>query len=81
MTTSTSSIPSTISDFFADLGSEEVIVFSLGASFDSFAEVMAVATSTGVGGKNTVFTFDGGTSLTLLNVSKASLIGSDFKFV
>jgi len=71
----------TITDFFAGLGSEEVIVFSLGASFDSFAEVMAVATSTGVGGKNTVFTFDGGTSLTLLNVSKASLIGSDFEFV
>ena len=71
----------TITDFFAGLGSEEVIVFSLGASFDSFAEVMAVATSTGLGGKNTVFTFDANTSLTLLNVSKASLIGSDFEFV
>lgn len=71
----------TITDFLAGLASEEVIIFGLGTAFDSFAEVMAVATSTGVGGTNTVFTFDGGTSLTLLNVQKAWLTASDFEFV
>lgn len=70
-----------ITDFLAGLASDEVIAFSLGSAFDSFAEVMAVATSTGVGGKNTLFTFDGSTSLTLMNVSKASLVASDFEFI
>ena len=68
----------TINDFAAGAGLGDVIDISdFGSSFDTFAEVIA-ATSEVDG--NTVIDFGGGDTLTLLNVSIASLVADDFVF-
>lgn len=68
-----------ITDFAAgDFG--ELVVFDLGEAFDSFAEIMAVATQTGSLGQDVRFTFDAGTTLTLRNVSMAALTDYNFDF-
>ena len=54
-----------------------MIELSLGAAFDTFAEVQAVTT---VSGGNTVFNFGGGNTITLTGVTTA-LHQNDFLFV
>jgi len=68
----------TIEGFASGAGSEDIIALSLGASFDSFAEVQSAASD--VGG-NTLLSFGGGDSLTLIGVTSASLHQDDFVFV
>ncbi len=68
-----------ITDFVAgDFG--ELVVFDLGEDFDSFAEVMAVATQSGSSGQDVLFTFDANTTLTLRNVSLAALTDYNFDY-
>jgi len=69
-----------LTDFLAGNTSAELLHLSLGTAFDSFSEVMAVATSSGAFGGNTVFRFDANTTLTLLNVDIGSLDATDFVF-
>lgn len=57
---------------------QDMIQLDLGAAFDSFAEIMAVAQSTGSQGQNVLFTFGEGDSLLLRNVQMASLSAADF---
>ena len=68
----------TIDGFAAGAGSEDVIALSLGTSFDEFSEIQSAASD--VGG-NTLLSFGGGDSLTLIGVSAASLHQDDFVFV
>lgn len=68
----------TIADFSAGAGVGDVISLSLGSAFDSFAEMMAVASN--VNG-NTVFNLGGGNVITVLGVSVASFAANDFLFV
>ncbi|MGE0180705.1 MAG: beta strand repeat-containing protein [Parvularculaceae bacterium] len=68
----------TIGDFTGGAGAGDVIrLIGLGSAFDTFAEVMNAATQVGA---NTVINFGGGDSITLLNVTKASLVADDFTF-
>jgi len=67
----------TINGFAAGAGSEDVIILSLGASFDSFAEVQSAASD--VAG-NTLLDFGAGDSITLIGVASASLHQDDFSF-
>lgn len=68
----------TIGDFTGGAGAGDVIrLIGLGSAFDTFAEVMNAATQVGA---NTVINFGGGDSITLLNVTKASLVADDFIF-
>jgi Ca2+-binding RTX toxin-like protein len=55
----------------------DLIQFSLGEAFDSFDEVMAVASQVGA---NMVFTIDAATVLTLQNTQMSALVASDFLF-
>ena len=66
-----------ITDFTAGAASGDVLRIGQGLPFDTFAEVMAVATQSGA---NTVFHFDANTTLTLVNVSLGSLEATDFLF-
>jgi Ca2+-binding RTX toxin-like protein len=71
----------TITDFTAGVDSSETITFLLGAAFNTFSEIMAVAHPTGASQQNTVFQFDSQTSLTLQNVKPAQLTANNFEFV
>ena len=66
-----------IEGFAAGSGTDDVILLSLGAAFDTFSEVEAVASD--VGG-NAVLNFGGGDSITLVGVASASLDQDDFLF-
>jgi Ca2+-binding RTX toxin-like protein len=66
-----------ISDFSAGAGAGDVIQLSLGAAFDSFAEVRSAASQ--VNG-DTVLNFGSLGNLTLQNVSLATLASDDFLF-
>jgi len=68
----------TITGFAAGAGSDDIIALSLGTDFDTFGEVQSAASD--VGG-NTLLTFNGGDSLTLIGVTSASLHNDDFVFV
>lgn len=58
----------------------DAVALHLGAAFNTFAEVMAAATSSGDHGEHTTFTF-GTDVLILQNVALSSLLASDFLFV
>ncbi len=68
----------TIADFTAGSGLGDVISLSLGSAFDTFAEVMAVATNI-LGG--TLFNFGSGNTITVSGVTTASFVADDFLFV
>ncbi|MGF7149558.1 Ca2+-binding RTX toxin-like protein [Sphingomonas zeicaulis] len=68
----------TITDFAAGAASGDVLRIGVGLPFESFEEIMAVASQSGA---NTVIRFDASNSVTLLNVSLASLDAGDFLFV
>jgi Ca2+-binding RTX toxin-like protein len=70
----------TIIDFIAGAASAEAIRLSVSAAFDTFEEVMAVAHAFGRDGQHTVLRFSADASLTLLNVTKASLVSDDFQW-
>jgi Ca2+-binding RTX toxin-like protein len=68
----------TVADFTGTRAAAgDVIELSLGAAFDTFAEVQAVGTQLGA---NTVFSFGGGNTLTLSNTILANLHQNDFLF-
>jgi len=64
-------------DVVTDFAAGDQIEVALGTAFDSFAEVMAVATQSGA---NVMLTFNSGTTLDLQNVSLGSLGAEDFLF-
>jgi trimeric autotransporter adhesin len=66
-----------ISDFQTGTGAGDVISLSLGSAFDSFAEIMAVATQSGA---NTLITIDALNVITIKGVQKSSLVIDDFLF-
>jgi Ca2+-binding RTX toxin-like protein len=66
-----------ITDFAAGTGVTDIINLSLGTAFDTYAEVMAVATQMGA---NTVFTFNAADTITLTGVFKTALVLDDFMF-
>jgi Ca2+-binding RTX toxin-like protein len=66
-----------INDFTAGAGTNDVIEFHDNI-FADYAAVMAAASTVGA---NTVITVDGSTSITLQNVSLASLHQDDFRFI
>jgi Ca2+-binding RTX toxin-like protein len=66
----------TILDFNRVAGDK--IELKLGTAFDSWAEIIAAASQSGY---DTVISVDAQTCLTLKNISKASLVASDFVFV
>jgi hypothetical protein len=68
----------TITDFSAGAGIGDVIQLSVGTSFDTLAEVLAVAVQSGA---NTIITFDAANKITLTNVTKTALVADDFAFV
>lgn len=69
----------TVTDFeFA--GDNDVLFLEMGPPYDTFEDVMAVASATGVGGVDTQFDFGGGDVLTLRNVLMSDLSASDFIF-
>ena len=68
----------TIDGFAAGAGGEDIIALSLGTSFDEFSEIQGAASD--IGG-NTLLSFGGGDSLTLIGVASASLHQDDFVFV
>jgi hypothetical protein len=67
----------TIRDFAAGAGLNDFIRLKLGAAFDSFAEVMAVATDNGV---DTTFNFGGGNVLIVKGVVVAGFNADDFLY-
>jgi VCBS repeat-containing protein len=67
-----------ISDFTASGNTHDVLELSLGAAFDSFAEIFAAAAQVGA---DTVITIDALNAITLQNVQRESLVASDFHFV
>jgi Ca2+-binding RTX toxin-like protein len=66
-----------ITDFAAGPGQGDRLQLSLGSTFDSFAEVRAVASQVNA---DTVINFGGLGNLTLQNVSVATLVADDFLF-
>jgi Ca2+-binding RTX toxin-like protein len=64
-----------VTDFVAGSGTIDEIDLSQLAGFDSFSDVLAIATQTG---SNTVLSFAAGQTLTLQNVSRTSLTAGDF---
>jgi Ca2+-binding RTX toxin-like protein len=69
----------TIEDFAGNgAAANDLIEISLGAAFDSFAEMLNAGTE--IGG-HVVFAFDGGNTLTLNNQTLASLHQNDFLFI
>ncbi|MEZ5983790.1 MAG: calcium-binding protein [Parvularculaceae bacterium] len=68
----------TIDDFTAGAGTEDAIqLLAFGASFDTFAEVIAAASQVGA---DTVIDFGGGDTLTLVGVAPGDLHEDDFIF-
>ncbi|MGL4239470.1 MAG: calcium-binding protein, partial [Beijerinckiaceae bacterium] len=67
-----------ILDFAAGAGVQDVLELSLGAAFDTFAEVMAVATQEGA---DTVIRIDADRTITLVNVNRSTLAADDFAFI
>ena len=69
----------TITDFspLAASNNDVVQLVGFGASFDSFVEIIAVATQVGA---DTVLDFGGGQTLTLQSVTLGSLTAGDFMF-
>ena len=67
----------TVTDFVAGASSGDVLRIGPGLAFESFEAVMAVASQSGA---NTIIRFDANTSVTLLNVTVASLEANDFLF-
>lgn len=68
----------TLRDFAAGTGSEDaVLVVGFGASFDSFAEILAAATDDGV---DTTIDFGNGDVLIIRNVVASQLAPEDFHF-
>ena len=65
----------TITDFIAGTGTVDRIDLQGFAPFATFADLMAYSTQVG---PNTVFNFGGGSTLTLLNVNRATLSTDDF---
>lgn len=68
----------TISDFTAGSGVTDIISFSLGTAFDSYAEVIAATSQVGA---DTLITIDGSNKLTLTGVLASALVADDFAFV
>jgi Ca2+-binding RTX toxin-like protein len=66
----------TVTDFAAGAGAGDAIDFD-DAIFADYAAVIAAASTSG---SNTVITVDGSNSITLQNVSLASLNQDDFRF-
>jgi Ca2+-binding RTX toxin-like protein len=66
-----------ITDFVAGTGVGDTLRFSLGSSFDTYDEIMAVTTQVGV---NTMITIDSGSTIVLNNVLKSALVVDDFAF-
>jgi Ca2+-binding RTX toxin-like protein len=67
-----------IADFTAGVGTEDAVSLSLGASFDSFAEVMAVTSQVGL---DVVITIDIANTITLIGVQRSILSVDDFVFL
>ena len=68
----------TITDFTGNgAGAGDLVELSLGAAFDTAAEVLAVASQVG---SNVVFGFGGGNTLTLSNATRGNLHQNDFLF-
>lgn len=69
----------TITDFspLAASNNDVVQLVGFGTSFDSFVEIIAVATQVGA---DTVLDFGGGQTLTLQSVTLGSLTAGDFMF-
>jgi Ca2+-binding RTX toxin-like protein len=67
-----------ITDFVSGVGPTDLISFSLGAAFDTFAEVILVATQIGA---DTIITIDAADTITLSGVQISSLNIDDFIFV
>ncbi|MBI2718425.1 MAG: DUF4214 domain-containing protein, partial [Rhizobiales bacterium] len=67
----------TVTDFNPGTGVDDVISLSLGTAFDTYAEVMAVATQVGA---DTVITIDATDKITLIGVLKTALVADDFAF-
>jgi Ca2+-binding RTX toxin-like protein len=68
----------TITDFIAGAAAADVVSLAgFGAAFDSFAEVIAAGAQIGA---DTVFSFGGGQTLTLQNVTLGALNAGDFIF-
>lgn len=68
----------TVTDFAAGAASGDVLRIAGSLPFESFEEIIAVASQSGA---NTVIRFDANNSVTLLNVSLASLDAGDFLFI
>ncbi len=68
----------TITDFSVADG--ETVTITWGLAFDTFDEVMAIASATGASGRDTLFTFNANNSLLMQNVSMASLTDASFLF-
>jgi Ca2+-binding RTX toxin-like protein len=68
----------TVTDFSAGIGVTDVLRLTLGTAFDSYAEVMAVATQVGA---NTVINISANDSITLNGILKTALVADDFLFV
>ncbi len=66
-----------VGDFAAGAAAGDVLRISLGASFDTYDEVMAAAVQVGT---STIITIDAASSIELLNVQKVSLVANDFTF-
>jgi Ca2+-binding RTX toxin-like protein len=67
-----------ITDFAEGAGAGDVIrLIGLGAAFDSFAEVIAVATQSGA---DVIFNFGGGNTITVLSATVAGFNVDDFLF-
>jgi hypothetical protein len=67
-----------ISDFSAGTGLGDVMRFSLGTSFDSYAEVLAAAVQVGA---NTVINITANDTITLTGITKTLLVADDFAFL
>jgi serralysin len=67
-----------IGDFIAGFGPTDSLSFSLGTAFDTFAEIMAVATQIGA---DTVLVIGAADTITLSNVLKSALAVDDFTFI
>lgn len=63
-----------------DVTSGDAIELYYGAAFDSFAEVLAVATATGPGGRDTTIRLDADTVIILRGVDLATVTADDFTF-
>jgi serralysin len=67
-----------ITDFQAGVGLNDSLRFSLGAAFDTYVEIMAIATQIGT---DTVLVIDAADTITLNNVLVSALVADDFTFV